>query len=255
MRPIAAVMLIAACALGLLCAATAGATPPRAQLRGYSCVKALDPGSRSIAVTAVMRPLTGTERLELRFDLLSKPPGQSEFSVEPPKAGLGGWISPSDPTLGSRHGDVWKLIKPVFNLAAPATYRLRVMFRWLGAHGSVLQTVTRLSPGCHQPELRPDLLVESFTAASDPTHPSLDQFTAVIANAGATAAGPFDVVFADGTKTVTRSIVHLGAHMSRTLVFSGPPCSAGAPATLTLDPQGQVSEINPSNNTASTTCS
>jgi hypothetical protein len=130
-------------------AAAADTAAPRAALTQFVCHRAKNQALRSVSVTGVMRPLTGTQRMALRFELLSKAPGQTAFSdISGP--GLGTWLYPTDPaTLGQRPGDVWRLNKPVINLAS-ATYRFRVAFRWLGANGSVLGTTVRLSPRCEQ---------------------------------------------------------------------------------------------------------
>ena len=91
---------------------------------------------------------------------------------------------------------MWKLQKSVVNLAAPATYRFRVTFRWTGAGGHTLGTAVRYSPRCQQRELRPDLAVESIAVTPAPNNPGADVYTALIANAGNSAAGPFQVLFA-----------------------------------------------------------
>ena len=48
------------------------ADAPHAQLTSYVCQKALDPASRAISITAVMRPITGTEKMPMRFQLLKR---------------------------------------------------------------------------------------------------------------------------------------------------------------------------------------
>ena len=94
--------------------------------------------------------------MAMRFDLLmSSNDGSAPKVVS--SGDLGVWITPKNPTLGQLPGDVWKLQKSVVNLAAPATYRFRVTFRWIGAGGHTLGTAVRLSPRCQQRELRPDL--------------------------------------------------------------------------------------------------
>ena len=111
---------------------------------------------------------------------------------------LGTWRSPKDPTLGRRAGDVWMLRKTVSDLDAPARYRFRVTFRWLGVHGTVLATAVRDSGSCTQRELRPDLLVRGTTVTDITGAPARQRYTADIADAGATAAGPFAVLFTPG---------------------------------------------------------
>jgi hypothetical protein len=86
--------------------------------------------------------------MQMRFVLLRELAGQSTFSSVH-GSGLGNWLSPPNPTLGQIPSDVWILNKPVVNLRAPAVYRFRVTFRWIGRSG-VIGSRTRLSPLCTQ---------------------------------------------------------------------------------------------------------
>jgi hypothetical protein len=235
--------------------------PPRAHLRTFVCQHALDPGAREISVVAVMRPLHGTEQMAMRFDLLSRSkPSGGLSALRGPE--LGSWISPPDPTLGRQPGDVWNLSHPVDNLVAPATYHFRVMFRWTGAHGRVLGTAVRLSPPCYQPELRPDLLVQSIIVNPITGDLTRDRYVAVIRNDGATGAGPFQVLFAPGAATAggtppppkTRTVQRLAAHGVHELTFVGPACTAATAPTITVDPSGQVDDLNPANNSLKAVC-
>jgi hypothetical protein len=232
-----------------------GADLPRADLRAYSCQKAMDPVNRSVAVTAVMRPVAGTQRMMVKFDLLvSHGPGTVS---RPLRAGdLGMWINPEDATLGQLPGDVWNLQKSVVALHAPAVYRFRVSYRWQGTHHVILSTTTRYSRRCVQPELRPDLQVRSITVSAIPTQPDRNLYTAEIANTGNTAAGPFDVLFApaDGSPTTTQSVSMLRAHTSRAVTFTGPVCSAGTAPRITADSADQVDDLNRSDNALTATC-
>jgi hypothetical protein len=143
--------LLAGAAVVATSAVAAGATQsPRASLQDPVCLQASNALDRAVAITAVMRPVAGTERMKLEFTLLVKPRGKSSYS--PVRGGdLGKWISPSNPTLGQRPADQWNLRKQVVNLAGPAVYRFRVGFRWTGAHGRSLGRQYRFSPPCDQP--------------------------------------------------------------------------------------------------------
>jgi CARDB len=204
----------------------------------------------------VMRPVPDTRKMQLRFQLYSRANAAPAFS---PVIGgdLGTWITPKDPTLGQRPGDVWNLQKQVADLLAPATYRFRVSFRWLGVHGHVLATAMKLSAMCFQPELRPDLLVESFTAQAIPRQPNENRYIATIRNDGATAAGPFEVLFAPGgvAPVKTKQVAGLASKARIALVFVGPVCNSAAPPTVTVDPTDQVDDFNRANNTAAAVCS
>lgn len=234
--------------------ASAASGPPRASLRAFACRPALDPASRSVSVTAVMRPLPGTRHMALRFDLLSQFSGGSPTVIH--ASDLGQWVAPANPTLGQLPGDVWYLQKPVVSLGAPASYRFRVQFRWTGKGGRALGSAVRLSPRCRQRELRPNLQVRSITVTPIPQRPHQELYSAVIANTGNSAAGPFAVLFApaDGTAAVSRLLARLRAHSSRTISFVGPLCTAATDPTITADSALQVHELNRADNSLIATC-
>lgn len=230
-------------------------TPPRAQLTNFDCHKALDPDNRSVAVTAVMRPMSGTRHMALRFDLLMTTPAAGG-PVTVHVGGLGTWKHPKNPTLGQLPGDVWNLQVPVVNLVAPATYRFRVAFRWTGVGGQVIATAERSSPRCHQPELRPDLAVSSIAVTALPNQPNSELYTAEIDNEGNTGAGPFEVLFApaDGSTPKTKTIQFLRAHSSTTVSFVGPLCNNSTDPTITADSTDEVDDLNRANNAMTATC-
>jgi hypothetical protein len=253
-QKVQAVCAVLALTLGVAGTATA-ASPPRARLRPLVCQHELDPAARAVSVTAVMRPLPGTVRLALRFDLLSRPRGAASFSALG-GGDLGSWIEPSNPTLGRRSGDVWLVNKQVVDLAAPAAYRFRVSFRWIGKHGRVLGAAVRRTATCFQAELRPDLLVPAVVVAADPARPQMSDYVATIRNDGATAAGPFDVQFspAGGGPVTTKPIGGLAAHSGLRLTFVGPACSPTTGPTITVDPTGEVDDADPANNARTVVC-
>jgi hypothetical protein len=235
--------------------APAAAATARAELTQFACQRALDPANRSVSILAVTRPLTGTRKLAVKFDLLERTPVTA--SPTPVRAdGLGVWITPTNPTLGQLPGDVWRLNKTVLNLDAPAAYRFRVTFRWTGALGKVLGTAVRYTRTCTQRELRPDLLVSSITVTPVAGHPEEDLYTAVIADQGATGAGPFEVLFAPGDSSapITRTVQFLHAGESRSLSFVGAACDAASPPTVTVDATSEVDDDNRANNTMTAVC-
>jgi hypothetical protein len=239
-------------ALGPVCATAS--TSPRAALTSFACQRALDPPNRSVSVKAVMRPVTGTRALSLKFDLLEKQAGTTRALTG--AGDLGVWLSPNDPTLGRRPGDVWELNKAVSNLDAPASYRFRVTFRWLGAHDKVLATAVRQSAGCTQRELRPDVLVKSVGVTAIAHKPHKQLYTAVIANAGASSAGPFQVLFTpgDGSASQTHMVTRIDAHSARRLSFVGPLCNSASPPTVVADSADQVDDSERDNNAMTVTC-
>jgi hypothetical protein len=258
MRRILAASIVGLAAGGALvgdAAASATHEPPRAQLRHFVCEHALEPSQRLVSVVAVMRPLNGTEGLQTRFELMSRAPGSAAYGYVH-GGDLGTWISPPKQpiTLGTRPGDVWSLNHPVADLPAPASYRFRVTFRWIGAHGRVLGSAVRESPKCFQPELRPDLQAVAFVANAIPNKPKRDSYVATITDDGLTGAGPFDVEFTDGTIVNNQLVTHIKAHQTLTLEFEGPLCDSTAPPTVTIDPTQQVDDYDRTNNSLTATC-
>lgn len=248
--------LLAVAGLGLAAgSAVADTTPPRAQLSQFTCTHALDPAQRAVSVQAIMRPLAGTRRLAIKFELFERVAGAPTKTVV--RAGdLGVWVTPDDPTLGQLPGDLWRLNKTVLNLDAPATYQFQVTFRWTGVHGHVLGTAVRLTKSCRQRELRPDLLVSSIDVSAIAGHPNEDLYEAHIANQGLTGAGPFEVLFVpgDGSAATTKTVGYLGAGARQTLSFVGPVCSASSPPSVTVDAADQVDDDNRSNNEMTAVC-
>jgi hypothetical protein len=248
--------LLAIVLASTVCASAASAAPPRAQLLSFVCQRALDPASRAISVQAVMRPLPATRKLALKVDLLVRTGGATPAQSDIRAGDLGVWISPANPTLGQLPGDVWKFDKSVVALAAPASYRFRVSFRWTGANDRVIGSAVRYTARCKQRELRPDLLVGLITVSAIPGRPQQSLYTAAITNAGATATGPFDVLFTPGDNSPpkTHMVRNLGPYKTRSETFVGPLCTAAAAPTITADSAGQVDDLNRANNALTATC-
>jgi CARDB len=247
--------IVACGALAAVGSGAAGAlagVPPRAQLRSFVCQRALDPPARGIQVVAVMRPLPGTDRMQVKFQLLRTSNGHAAGSVA--GGDLGKWRSPSDPSLGREAGDVWNLRKQVVNLPAPDVYRFRVSFRWIGPRSHVLGSAERLSPNCDQPEMRPDLQVSSITVQPVSGSPATDTYTALIRNRGRTGAGPFEVQFTDAGVVTTRTIAWLGSHARRSEEFTGVACTAANAPTVIVDPAHIVDDYERANDAMTATC-
>jgi hypothetical protein len=249
--------LIGVLASALLCAASATAattSPPRDQLHSFVCQKALDPPERAVSIQAVMRPVAGTAKMQMRFQLMRQGASGGPFKMVRGRL-LGSWISPQNSTLGQRPDDVWLLNHPVVDLSAPATYRFRVAFRWIGVQGQQLSTAVQTSANCYEPELRADLLVRSLTVNPSPSVSGDDVYTAVVANRGQTGAGPFQVVLADaGVAAQTDTITSLGPRSSTRAQFLAPACTAGASLTATVDPSHTIDEFNFANNVFTMAC-
>jgi hypothetical protein len=229
-------------------------TPPAAALSPIACHQAINPLAREVSVQATMRHVTGTDALQIRFSLRFTATGATPTMVV--AGGLGQWLTASDPTLGQRPGDVWKLSKPVYNLGG-GSYQFSVSFRWLGAKGKVLKTATLESSSCTIKESRPDLAVRSVKVRSIVGTPARDRYLAVVVNQGLSASGPFSVLFdpgVTGASSQTKPVKSLTPGASAAVAFIGPACDAASPPTVVADPTGTVDEADRSNNALTVTC-
>ena len=236
--------------------AAAVARPPSAQLSALVCQRAVAPRARAVAVTAVMRPVHGTRSMQLRVQLLERARGQSAFTTVS-GGDLGAWRSPRNPTLGRQPGDVWRLQKKVSNLAAPATYRFRVSYQWIGTQRRILASAVRDTAACQQAELRPDLRVTRVDIEPVAGQPHQSIYAATVVNDGATGAGPFNVAFIPGGGAPAH--VHrqawLAAHTYTVIRFKAAACTAGQPAgTIAADPENAVADFDRSNNVLQKPC-
>jgi hypothetical protein len=249
----AAPVLIAAASMLAGEMAHAASVPPSPDLRSFVCRPALKPLKRTVAVTAVMPTMAGTQRLQMRFQLQSRAAG---LVVSIRGGDLGRWLSPTPITLGQRPGDVWIVSKPVTGVPVPASYRFKVTFRWIGAGGSILGEAVRFGPTCRQPDLRPDLQVRSIAVQPVSGDPSVDQYLAVIANAGLSAATEVDVLFqpGDGSQSQLVTIPNLRPGSAVTEAFTGPACTAATAPTITIDPSNKITQVTRANDSLTATC-
>jgi CARDB len=260
--------LLGVLALACISAPAAGAasTPAPTRLTSPVCHRALLPADRRIALTSVMRPVSGTTGMEVMFDLQRARRRSGPFmSVR--GGGLGRWIHPENPTLGQRPGDIWNLQQKVEDLSGPAYYRFRVRFRWLGSTGRPLRTTSAAGPNCYEPELRPDLLVRSLavhpvpgtaqpgSGQSSTAGSTEDRYVATLVNRGLTGAGAFELeLILPGGSPQTLTVSGLGSRSSTRETFTAPACTAGSRLTVIADPSGEVPDYNRTDNTLTTTC-
>ncbi len=110
------------------------------------CATSTVQAERSATFTAQMTATGATQRMGMRIELQQRMRGESEFhTVLAP--GFGVW-HPSETGV-----KIYKYVKQVTNLSAPAAYRAVVHFRWLGEKGHVLKRAELRTPRCIQPTL------------------------------------------------------------------------------------------------------
>jgi hypothetical protein len=226
-----------------LTAAPATASESTARVALLSCGTGLDAGDRTAVYEGRMRRVSGTRRMQMRFALQWRQPGAKRWSaIKAP--GLGTWVS-SNTGVKS-----YTFTKRIENLAAPASYRVVVRFRWLDARGHTIVSDQIVSKPCRQPDLRPNL-VPKRVYSERIGDPARRRYVVVVRNEGETAAGAFDVGF--GTLTPAH-VVDLGPGVSTLVSFEAPRCDAPANLTATVDPGALIDEADEDDNTLSVPC-
>jgi hypothetical protein len=110
------------------------------------CATSTVQAERSATFTAQMTATSATQRMGMRIELQQRMHGETEFhTIAAP--GFGVW-RPSEAGV-----KIYKYVKQVTNLDAPAAYRAVVHFRWLGERGHVLKRAELHTTRCVQPAL------------------------------------------------------------------------------------------------------
>jgi hypothetical protein len=108
------------------------------------CVTSSTQAERSATFLGEMTATAGTGRMSIRIELQERLPGEAAFrNVSAP--GLGVWRAAAPGVK------VYRYIKQVTNLSAPAVYRAAVRFRWLNTKGKLIRGIERRTPVCVQP--------------------------------------------------------------------------------------------------------
>src|SRR5215210_2834182 len=215
--------------------------------RLLACESSLDPADRLATFEGRMRAARAAARLQMRFTLQTRTSDRSRWHALP-APGFGRWLT-SDPGVGR-----YVYTKRVVALAAPAQYRTTVRFRWLAADGRRLAGDRATSAACRQWDLRPNLRPLGIEArkGADADHA---RYVVPVENRGRAAAGPFDVVVSvDGTTLAPARAPGLAPGERALVEVEGPPCSAGEPLTVDVDPTGAVDERTEADNRLTVAC-
>jgi CARDB len=209
-----------------------------------ACHQGLTPDQRYLDVRAAMQAVHGTVRMAVRFDLRERTPATAGVFQSRPAPDLGVWLK------SKRGVNPYTYDQTIKGLDAPASYKMRVGFRWYGAHNHVLRTAHRFTRVCSQPDLRPNLVIKNVFVSLDKHH-----YTVVVRNNGATPAGPFNVGFTPpGAPLQTQPIAALAPATQTRVTFAGPVCDPAAPPAFSADASNQVDESNETDNGATATC-
>ena len=133
-------------AVAALSGAPAAAPAPAPALTAAveQCVPSAEQAERSATFTAQMSAVEGAQRMAIQFEVQERSPAATAWStvVDP---GLSNWRQ-SEPGV-----KIFKYVKQVTNLAAPADFRAVVRYRWSDGKGHVIKHAMRRTPVCVQP--------------------------------------------------------------------------------------------------------
>lgn len=221
---------------------------PSLSARVASCLTGADPDSRAAAFTGSMPALSGTRRMQMRFQLLQRPGMSSRARFRKVAVpGWSGWVT-SDP---GRDGFVFT--KRVEALSVPAAYRATITFRWLDARGHAQKTLSRTTSTCEEPDPRADLVLASLSAT--PVGGSQAAYAITVENDGLTEADPFAVTLTiDGTVSNPLTLGPIAPGAQATGSLAAPRCTPGSTITVTLDVAGTVDESVESDDVVQRAC-
>ncbi|MGI8920570.1 MAG: CARDB domain-containing protein [Solirubrobacteraceae bacterium] len=230
--------------LALLCApAPALASVDHAGL--IACARSLKPAAREASFVGQMRSLRPGDHLAMRFTVLQRQKDAPAFTA---LATLPWRVQPA-------HAPFWRWIEKVRDLPAAADYRARVTFLWRDDRGVVFARAQRLTPPCHQPDLRPNLHYAGLSAVTG-AQANLTRYTVLVSNTGLSPAGAFDVALTiDGTALTPERAPALAAGVQEAVVFKGAPrCTPGGQLNVAIDPDNLIDESDKTDNTATVPC-
>lgn len=212
-----------------------------------ACARGLAEEQRSAVFEGRMGALAGASRMQMRFALQVLAPRQSRWAGVP-APGFGVW------TTSVAGVARYVYVKRVERLAAPASYRVVVRFRWLDAGGAIVARARVVSRACRQPDPRPDLVVLGVTV-SETADPARRSYLVRVRNTGRGAAPPSAVTLtAGGMALAPGEAPALAPGRSALVAFEGPACEPGSELVATADAGDDVDERAEDGNVLSVPC-
>jgi hypothetical protein len=197
----------------------------------------------SAAFYARMRPVSGADRMWMRFSVQEKHAG----GYEPLHArGLSRWhrSNPGVSAFGYRQA--------VRGLKPGGVYRARVSFRWYSATGELVERTRRTTRACRQFHEVPNLT--SSVAGYEATKvPGVLRYLMRIANTGVARAVDVEArLSVDGGVVDTVTIASLEPGTSREVAVLGPACTSSVSSLA--DPDGVIVESSEDDNANTVAC-
>lgn len=233
--------------LALVPASAEAKARPSAAARLTACATSLAEPGRHLVAEGSMRSVSGAARMQMRFNLEVRTPTRPAWTALS-APGFDVWNT-ADPAARR-----YTYVKRVEALAAPASYRMVVRFRWLAAAGRTVAVQRRTTRVCEQPDLRPDLVARKLQIT--PAHgPAKRRYVVTVGNVGSSAAGPFAVTLSvNGALLPNQAVGGLAARGRAKLTFVGPGCAPGSILVVRVDAEGRVQERDEAANQLAVPC-
>jgi|tagenome__1003787_1003787.scaffolds.fasta_scaffold20834582_2 hypothetical protein len=213
------------------------AAPAADAARSRVAVTTCDRSHQAAVFEGTMDALPRSQRMQMRFRLQVWTPDEPEWTrLRVP--GFSAWVT----SAPSRSRYVY--VKRVQALAAPASYRVQVKFRWLDAEGATVRVARVTSRACRQPDPRPDLRVIGVSLA-----PGADtRYDVTLRNAGRTdATGSTVRLVLPGGAMLSGPVPPIASRDRENVFLSGPRCAPGSMLTAFADAGDVVDERDEAN--------
>jgi hypothetical protein len=151
----------------LMALPSTGTTSPAPALSATveQCVTATAQADRSVTFTGQMETIPGAHRMAMQIVVQEHLPGEAGFHTLA-AAGSGTWQRSE---VGLK---IYKYVRQVTDLPAPAGYRAVVLYRWLNERGRTIRREERHTSVCRQPAERPAPAPSPESAPSRTTPPA-----------------------------------------------------------------------------------
>jgi hypothetical protein len=193
-----------------------------------------------------MRALPGTKRMAMHFTLLERL-GSTGGSFKPvPLSDLKGWRK----SKSGAHTFIYT--QKVTALRDSGAYRMRVQFRWFGAHKTVMRSTTVRSRTCRQPLPLPNLAITSISSMPA-AEAGKRTYAVTVTNQGQGEARNVPVVLkVDGAVVGSSKVDILPGQESSVVQIVGPACAFTVRAVA--DPKRLIRETDESDNALTVPC-
>jgi hypothetical protein len=145
--PLGVLAMVSACLLGPAAAGGEEGTAPALSAQVEQCVTATTSSGRSVTFTGQMETVLDARRMAMQIVVEEHIHGESGFHVLG-DAGSGSWQRSE---VGVK---IYRYVRQVTNLPAPAAFRALVRYRWTDEAGHVIRTDERHTAICREPGAR-----------------------------------------------------------------------------------------------------